>query len=523
MSRSLSAGHLRAYGFFVVTCLSACKEGTSPPQPKSVAQADVPVAEGVAGTVLSAAPTFIVRDESGNSLGGVKLTVAVTAGGGILTGAPTRSGDGATPLGTWKLGNIAGLNSVTVTVAGLPPLVISVAGKAGPPATLAIVAGASQSAPAGSAVSTSPVAQVRDQFGNGVVGAQVTFSVNEGDGSIASAGPITNDASGNATAPQWTLGKSAIPQSLRASTTGNIGALASATIATSYNVEVRFFGPPMPPSTSGMFTAAAARIKAAVTGDVFDFPGRIPGLNLESQVEGCGVAGLPSSFSDAIDDLLIFASVGTIDGPNNVLAFSFPCFIRQPAPNSQTLIGVMKFDSEDLESMIARGNLTDVIQHEMFHIVGIGTLWDDFNLLAGRGTPQTRYTGTLGINGCIAIGGASVCPGSVPLESHGGGGTADSHWSEDVFFNELMTGFVNTRVTVPTGPLNPLSVMTIQSLADIGYVVNDKAADTYALRATSAALVFGELNTAAPVVWEQVQRPRFEVTKTGRISPLARK
>ena len=116
-----------------------------------------------------------------------------------------------------------------------------------------------------------------------------------------------------------------------------------------------------------------------------------------------------------------------------------------------------------------------------------------------------------------------MCPGSVPLESHGGGGTADSHWSEDVFFNELMTGFVNTRVTVPTGPLNPLSVMTIQSLADIGYVVNDKAADTYALRATSAALVFGELNTAAPVVWEQVQRPRFEVTKTGRISPLARK
>src|SRR4029079_9367229 len=113
-----------------------------------------------------------------------------------------------------------------------------------------------------------------------------------------------------------------------------------------------------------------------------------PGLNLESQADGCGVVGLPSNFTEGIDDLLIFASVGAIDGPGNVLAFSFPCFIRQPAPNIQTLIGIMKFDSEDLENMIARGNLTDVIQHEMLHVVGVGTLWEDLSLIADMGTPQ---------------------------------------------------------------------------------------------------------------------------------------
>jgi hypothetical protein len=523
MSPSLSAGYVRAFALLLAVVFTGCKESTASREPKSLAQGDVPVAEGVAGTALATAPTFVVKDEAGDPIGGVSITVAVTAGGGTLTGAPTRSSDGPTSPGVWKLGNVAGLNTITVTVAGLTPLVISVTGKAGPPASLAFVAGSTQSAAAGTAVSVTPVAQVRDQFGNGVSGMPVSFSVVEGEGSIASLAPVTTDASGNASSPQWTLGKFAIPQSLRASTTGNIAAVANATIATSYNVEVRFFGPPMPANTSAMFTAAAARIKGAVTGDVFDFLGRTPGLNLESQVEGCGVAGLPINFTEAIDDLMIFASVGTIDGPGNVLAFSFPCFIRQPAPNIQTLIGIMKFDSDDLENMIARGNLTDVIQHEMLHIVGLGTLWDDFGLLAGRGTPQSRYTGTLGINGCIAIGGTNLCASSVPVEIHGGPGTADSHWSDEVFFNELMTGFVNTRNSVPTGILNPLSVMTIQSLGDLGYVVNAKAADPYTIPGTSAARIFGQLNVDnATPQWETMQRPRFQISRSGKISPVAK-
>src|SRR5678809_1028011 len=128
--------------------------------------------------------------------------------------------------------------------------------------------------------------------------------------------------------------------------------------------------------------------------------------------------------------------------------------------------------------MILRGNFPDVITHEMLHVVGLGTLWgpDEYNLRQGAGTPQTRYTGALGVGGCVAVGGASVCPGSIPLENTGGSGTADSHWNESIFFNELMTGFVNTRSSVPTGLLNPFSLMSLRSLGDLGYVVNKKAA-----------------------------------------------
>jgi hypothetical protein len=61
----------------------------------------------------------------------------------------------------------------------------------------------------------------------------------------------------------------------------------------------------------------------------------------------------------------------------------------------------------------------------------------------------------------------------VPVENTGGPGTADSHWRESVFGNELMTGTVNE--------VNPLSRVTLGSMADLGYAVNLADADPYTL------------------------------------------
>jgi hypothetical protein len=97
------------------------------------------------------------------------------------------------------------------------------------------------------------------------------------------------------------------------------------------------------------------------------------------------VPGLPTSFSEKIDDLVIFATITPIDGPNNILGSAFPCLIRDgPAPNLQTVVGIMRFDSDDMENMILRGNFTDVITHEMLHVVGLGTLWgpEEYNIRA---------------------------------------------------------------------------------------------------------------------------------------------
>jgi hypothetical protein len=503
---SLCSRTLVALAAFAIA--SGCTDSVGNLQPTELAQDQSTIADATAGTVLVTPPTFTVKDQNGNALGGVSVTIAVTAGGGTLTDPPTTSKNGPTPVGTWRLGNIAAVNSITVTVGNLTPLIISINGKPGAPANIVFVSGANQTAPAGSVLSASPVAQVRDQFGNAVSGIPVSFSIQDGEGALAASGSITTDASGNAASPPWTLGKSAVPQSVRAAT-GSIAASVSAFVATDYGIDLRLFGPPMPANVQAMFQAAAARIRGAVVGDVPDI--QFPGVNLESD---CRVPGLPSAFAEFVDDVVIYASVGAIDGPNQILAFSFPCYVR--LPSQQTLVGVMKFDSEDLDNMIARGNLTDVIQHEMLHVVGIGTLWSRLSLLSGAGTSFSRYTGAFGVGGCVSMGGTPVCPGSVPVENTGGAGTADAHWRESVFFNELMTGFVNSRATVPIGIMNPLSVMSVQSLADAGYTVNPLAADPFAIPGLSASRVQSQLNVDVPQSpWEIVQHPMFELSRSG--------
>ena len=118
------------------------------------------------------------------------------------------------------------------------------------------------------------------------------------------------------------------------------------------------------------------------------------------------------------------------------------------------------------------------------------------------------------------MGGGSVCPGSVPLEpltETVGPGTADSHWSDGVFNNELMTGFVNQSTN------NPFSVMSIQSLADLKYVVNPAAADPYTVPSPAAAQIMGQKNVDEPQSpWETVQRPRFMISSKGKVRPLVK-
>jgi hypothetical protein len=55
---------------------------------------------------------------------------------------------------------------------------------------------------------------------------------------------------------------------------------------------------------------------------------------------------------------------------------------------------------------------------------------------------------------------------SPPIELGGGGGTAGGHWDEYCFDNALMTGYLGT------GRANPMSVLTVAALEDIGFQVS---------------------------------------------------
>ncbi len=93
--------------------------------PSSITIGISPPGTVAAGSTLSAAPTFVVRDAGGVPLADIPVTVSVTAGGGSLQGAPTLSLNGPTSIGTWTVGGLMGTQSVTVSVAGIPSVVIT--------------------------------------------------------------------------------------------------------------------------------------------------------------------------------------------------------------------------------------------------------------------------------------------------------------------------------------------------------------------------------------------------------------
>src|SRR5207237_4010326 len=66
---------------------------------------------------------------------------------------------------------------------------------------------------------TPPAVIVKDQFGNPVAGAAVTFAIASGQGGITGAAQTTN-ASGIATVGSWTLGRAAGTNTLTATSTG---------------------------------------------------------------------------------------------------------------------------------------------------------------------------------------------------------------------------------------------------------------------------------------------------------------
>ena len=498
---------------------AACSKSdgvTAPPKPASVEVGASAATSATVGAALTVAPTFTVKDASGNALGNVAVALAVTAGGGTLTGAPTRSSAGATSVGNWTLGTLAAVNTLTVTVSGLPAVTISVTGKADVPSAMTVVGGSGQRVPAGTPVSLPVSVRVADRFANGVAGLPVTFSVTAGLGLLQGSATVTTGVDGSAAAPTWTLGKSNVPQELTA-TAGALSATVDASVATNYLVDVRFFGPAVDPGIAAAFTAAANRLSAEITGGVL--PVEFVGFDLTA----CGITGV-GPLTEAVPAVIIYATVKPIDGVGKIIGSSGPCIIR--SSNKLALIGSMTFDVADLQTIFNDGRLNDVIMHEMHHVLGFGTVWNLVpvtgtpKLIINAGTPTTAFNGGSAINGCIASGGGQgTCLPTIPLENTGGPGTADGHWRESIFRTELMTGFVSAP-----GVPNPLSQMTIGSMSDLGYLVNIAAADNYSV-GSAAAFLLGTIRgtTGGEAFEELLLAPRFEATRGGGITRLPEK
>ena len=215
-----------------------------------------------------------------------------------------------------------------------------------------------------------------------------------------------------------------------------------------FNIKVRILGG-LTTSQKAAFTNAARFWSKIIVADV-------PGVRVEGE---------------KIDDVLIEAVGTIIDGPEGILGQAGPTHVR---PGSLIPAkGYMEFDRADLARMEGENSLQSVIVHEMGHVLGLGTLWEDKGLLQGAGTANPVFMGPIAMREFGILEGSNQ-PLPVPVENTGGPGTRDGHWRESVFGNELMTGFLNPGK-------NPLSRLTVAALQDMGYEISFDVADTFAL------------------------------------------
>jgi hypothetical protein len=240
-----------------------------------------------------------------------------------------------------------------------------------------------------------------------------------------------------------------------------------------YDIELRY----QTDATEAQRTAfenAVSRWESLITG------------NLGAYLINQGPVSCAPAINEVIDDLLIFVTLEPIDGTGGILGSAGPCYIRpgtDPTP-VLSLTGRMRFDTADLANLEAGGQLEDVIVHEMAHVLGLGTLWNQspLSLQLGVCNSDPYFVGDSANVAFDRVGGGTYVGNTVPVENTGGEGTICGHWRESVFDNELMTGWIDSGS-------NPLSEVTVKSFEDMLYTVASSGWDSYTL--PSPALLAG--------------------------------
>lgn len=208
-----------------------------------------------------------------------------------------------------------------------------------------------------------------------------------------------------------------------------------ATASAGFNITIEFKGT-WTQDLYNIFVASADRYTSLILGELPD-------------ATVFGSKGGPRT----VDDILITAELGNIDGLNGILGQAGPTAVR--TSGSLPVTATMKFDIVDVNAM-GLDVFADVVMHEMGHSLGFGSIWDRLGLVTNG-----LFTGASALSEYLDMGGSGS---GIPVEQDGGSGTAGSHWDEETFGNELMTGYIDPGE-------NYFTEMSAASFKDLGYVI----------------------------------------------------
>ena len=180
---------------------------------------------------------------------------------------------------------------------------------------------------------------------------------------------------------------------------------------------------------------------------------------------------------DVVDDLRIEVKLGTLYFGAVASAWVHASRIetRLPAVSQITI-------DETYYNYVSDDLFEFVILHEIGHALGFYAgefVWSHYirryDDQTGDEIRDSHFLGPLAISAFNAAGGADYAGAKVPVEG--------SHWRESVLGDEIMTpSFSATE-------FSPLSAITIQAMADIGYVVDVTQADPYTLPTPSSSKI----------------------------------
>ncbi len=357
----------------------------------------------------------------------------------------------------WTMALIGGLVAVAGCGAGDPQGLVT-------PTTMVVAQGQAQNGVVNQPVAIIPAVLVQGDGSRPAAGVTVIFRVTSGGG-VVLGDTVTTNGQGVAQVGNWILGSSEGPNALVAEVGGLDPVTFRATASLSlFRIEVRVAAGNLTPGQQNLFTRAASRWGTLITGD-------LPDVVLNRSSSGCHPA-----INETVDDLLIFVEILPIDGDRGSLAFGGPCLVRDVG--NLPVVGRIRIDEADLGRMESNGTLEAVILHEMAHVLGLGTdLWPLAGLLRDASLAPVNgldphFIGPQAVAAFDSAGGTDYAGAKVPVADVGGVGSQDSHWRESVMQTELMT-----PVVIPG--LNPLSVVTLASLADLGYAIDPGGVDSY--------------------------------------------
>lgn len=238
----------------------------------------------------------------------------------------------------------------------------------------------------------------------------------------------------------------------------------------SFNIDLIFAGDPINETQAAAFERAA-NYWMAILADSELLDVALP----ETTPLGCGEDTAEQRMAGA-DDVVIVANVRQTNRIG--LAFGGVCRIRNAS--GLPYVGRIIVSSEalgnleqwaDAQATSGLELLENLILHEIGHVLGIGTLWDDF--IGGSSSDDPHFTGARAIAAFDDAGGTGYEGGAkVPIEPR-----IEAHWREDVFDGDEQAEVMTSTITIGAS----LSAITIQSLADLGYTVDVSLAQPYRL------------------------------------------